>query len=193
MNNENKIKQKMDKNENNINRNEKENYEKKGKENLNKNLEINNNININFPYEEKQENNNKEENDNENNDGYDYRALCSDKVLGRFSLHDKICIINKLNLIVYGRIKKELLMELKKKRFENKILLIKSRFKTALILQKRLHSLVQEKMLRDFNFKKNLKDLRKKLMDEKIEKLKYKNLVFIMKTYGIYHEDKCYR
>ena len=30
-------------------------------------------------------------------------------------------------------------------------------------------------------------------MDEKIEKLKYKNLVFIMKTYGIYHEDKCYR
>ena len=140
--------------------------------------------------EENNTNNNKEE---ENNDFYDYRVLYSDKVLGRFSLHEKISIINKLNIIVMGKIKKELIMELNRKRFENKLLLIKSRYKTALILQKRLHSLVQEKMLRDFNFKKNLKDLRKKLMDEKIEKLKYKNLVFIMRTYGIYREDKYYR
>ena len=172
----------------------------KGKrEDLNKTLKINNSININFTNEQKEEiqnneeNNNENENNDENNDVYDYRILCSDKVLGRFSLHDKICIINKLNMIVYSRIKKELLMELKRKRFENKILLIKSRLKTDLILQKRLHSLIQEKMLRDFNFKKNLKDLRKKLMDEKIEKLKYKNLIFIMRTYGIYREDKCYR
>ena len=140
--------------------------------------------------EENNTNNSKEE---ENNDFYDYRVLYSDKVLGRFSLHEKISIINKLNIIVMGRIKKELIMELNRKRFENKLLLIKSRYKTALILQKRLHSLIQEKMLRDFNYKKNLKDLRKKLMDEKIEKLKYKNLVFIMKTYGIYSENKYYR
>ena len=158
----------------------------KEKEEQNKIIEENNNINniIN------NDNDNKEE---ENSDFYDYRVLYSDKVLGRFSLHEKISIINKLNIIVMGRIKKELIMELNKKRFENKLLLIKSRYKTALILQKRLHSLVQEKMLRDFNFKKNLKDLRKKLMDEKIEKLKYKNLVFIMKTYGIYQENKYYR
>ena len=158
----------------------------KEKEEQNKIIEENNNINniIN------NDNDNKEE---ENSDFYDYRVLYSDKVLGRFSLHEKISIINKLNIIVMGRIKKELIMELNKKRFENKLLLIKSRYKTALILQKRLHSLVQEKMLRDFNFKKNLKDLRKKLMDEKIEKLKYKNLVFIMKTYGIYRENKYYR
>ena len=140
--------------------------------------------------EENNTNNSKEE---ENNDFYDYRVLYSDKVLGRFSLHEKISIINKLNIIVMGKIKKELIMELNRKRFENKLLLIKSRYKTALILQKRLHSLIQEKMLRDFNYKKNLKDLRKKLMDEKIEKLKYKNLVFIMKTYGIYSENKYYR
>ena len=170
-------------------------------------MEINNNLSLNSDNKEKEEKNKiLEENNNnniinnegdnkedDNNDFYDYRVLYSDKVLGRFSLHEKISIINKLNIIVMGRIKKELIMELNKKRFENKLLLIKSRYKTALILQKRLHSLVQEKMLRDFNFKKNLKDLRKKLMDEKIEKLKYKNLVFIMRTYGIYREDKYYR
>ena len=170
-------------------------------------MEINNNLSLNSDNKEKEEKNKiLEENNNnniinnegdnkedDNNDFYDYRVLYSDKVLGRFSLHEKISIINKLNIIVMGRIKKELIMELNRKRFENKLLLIKSRYKTALILQKRLHSLVQEKMLRDFNFKKNLKDLRKKLMDEKIEKLKYKNLVFIMRTYGIYREDKYYR
>ena len=165
--------------------------ESKGQEEQNKILEENNNNNINLNNGNNQENNdNKEE---RNNDFYDYNVLYSDKVLGRFSLNEKINIINKLNIIVMGRIKKELIMELNKKRFENKLLIINSRYKTNLILQKRLHSLIQEKMLRDFNFKKNLKDLRKKLMDEKIEKLKYKNLVFIMKTYGIFREDKYYR
>ena len=79
------------------------------------------------------------------------------------------------------------------KKIENKLLLLKNRYKKDLILQKKLHSIVQEKMLRDINLKKNLKDLRKKLMDEKIEKLNYKNLVFIMRAYGIYREDKNYR
>ena len=170
----------MEKDENNKNNNDKlqeNNSDNKGKQNENNNIVINSNNII----EEK------------NIDLYDYSPLYSDKVLGRFSLSDKINIINKLNIIIYGKIKKELLIELKRKKIENKLLLIKSRYKTALILQKRLHSLVQEKMLRDFNFKKNLKDLRKKLMDEKIEKLKYKNLVFIMRTYGIYREEKNYR
>ena len=135
-------------------------------------------------------NNEENKNNNENNDFYDYKFIDDKNILGRFSLSEKLYIINKLNVIVYNKIKKELMIELSRKRLENKILLIKSRYKTALILQKKLHSLIQEKMLRDFNFKKNLKDLRKKLMDEKIEKLKYKNLVFIMKAYGIYREDK---
>ena len=139
------------------------------------------------------ENKNKCNQSSENNDFYYYGILYGDKILGRFSVQEKIDIINKLNIIVYGKIKKELLMELERKRFENRLLQIKSQYKTALILQKKLHSLVQEKMLRDFFFKKNLKDLRKKLMDEKIEKLKYKNLVFIMKAYGIYRGDKNYR
>ena len=170
----------MEDDENNKNNNDnlqENDCDNKGKQNEKNNIAINTNDII----EEK------------NNDLYDYSPLYSDKVLGRFSLSDKINIINKLNIIIYGKIKKELLIELKRKKIENKLLLIKSRYKTALILQKRLHSLVQEKMLRDFNFKKNLKDLRKKLMDEKIEKLKYKNLVFIMRTYGIYREEKNYR
>ena len=45
-------------------------------------------------------------------------------------------------------------------------------------------------MLRDYNLKRKLKDLRKKLMDEKISCLRNKNLVYIMKTYGIYNENK---
>ena len=164
-------------NKNNNDNLQEKNSDNKGKQNEKNNIVINSNNII----EEK------------NIDLYDYSPLYSDKVLGRFSLSEKINIINKLNIIIYGKIKKELLIELKRKRIENKLLLIKSQYKTALILQKRLHSLVQEKMLRDFNFKKNLKDLRKKLMDEKIEKLKYKNLVFIMRTYGIYREEKNYR
>ena len=134
-------------------------------------------------------NNNNEENNGENN----YNFLKDDKILGRFSLQEKLYIINKLNVIVYNKIKQELMIELKRKRLENKILLIKSRIKTNLILHKKLQSLVQQKMIRDFNFKKKLKDFRKKLMDEKIESLKYKNIVCIMKAYGIYREDKTYR
>ena len=138
--------------------------------------------------------NNKENNKNsENNDCKDYKFLEDKNILGRFSISDKFNIINKLNVLVYNKIKKELMIELKNKRLENKILLIKSRIKTHLILQKKLQSLVQQRMIRDFNFKKKLKDLRKKLMDEKIEKLKYKNIVCIMRAYGIYNEDKSYR
>ena len=173
----------------------------KNDENINSNKNNNDNNEENKKQEEIEQNTNSDnlENKNkcnqssDNNDFYDYGILYGDKILGRFSVQEKISIINKLNIIVYGKIKKELLMELERKRFENKLLQIKSQYKTALILQKKLHSLVQEKMLRDFFFKKNLKDLRKKLMDEKIEKLKYKNLVFIMKAYGIYRGDKNYR
>ena len=182
----------MNKYENKINdlQVKKDNNEIKVKEQINQNLEESNNINLEYNVEEKNVN---QKEKSENNEIFDYNALYSDKILGRFSLQDKLLLINKLNIIVYGKIKKELLMELKRKRFENKLLIIKSRYKTHLILQKRLHSLIQEKMLRDFYFKKNLKDLRKKLMDEKIEKLKYKNLVFVMKSYGIYREEKYFR
>ena len=139
------------------------------------------------------ENNKGNKNNSENNDCNDYKFLEDKNILGRFSISDKFNIINKLNVLVYNKIKKELMIELKNKRLENKILLIKSRIKTHLILQKKLQSLVKKRMIRDFNFKKKLKDLRKKLMDEKIEKLKYKNIVCIMKAYGIFREDKSYR
>ena len=139
------------------------------------------------------ENNKENKNNSENNDCNNYKFLEDKNILGRFSISEKFNIINKLNVLVYNKIKKELMIELKNKRLENKILLIKSRIKTHLILQKKLQSLVQQRMIRDFNFKKKLKDLRKKLMDEKIEKLKYKNIVCIMRAYGIYNEDKSYR
>ena len=173
----------------NSNKNNNDNTEENKKQE-----EINQNSNSdNLENKKNNENKDNYKESSENNDIYDYGILYGDKILGRFTVQEKINIINKLNIIVYGKIKKELLMELERKRFENKLLQIKSQYKTALILQKKLHSLVQEKMLRDFFFKKNLKDLRKKLMDEKIEKLKYKNLVFIMKAYGIYRGDKNYR
>ena len=171
----------MENSENTINEKEKEkesnSINENNKENINK-IENSNNNNIN---------------NKENNDYYDYKFLDDKNILGRFSLSEKLYIINKLNVIVYNKIKKELMIELQRKRLENKILLIKSRIKTHLILQKKLQSLIQQKMIRDFNYKKKLKDLRKKLMDEKIEKLKYKNIVCIMKAYGIYREDKSYR
>ena len=153
------------------------------KDNINK-IENSNSINI---IEDKKEDN------NDNNDLYNFNFLTDKNILGRFTSSEKLYIINKLNVIVYNKIKKELMIELSRKRLENKILLIKSRIKTNLILQKKLQSLIQQKMIRDFNFKKKLKDLRKKLMDEKIEKLKYKNIVCIMKAYGIYTDDKSYR
>ena len=153
------------------------------KDNINK-IENSNSINI---IEDKKEDN------NDNNDLYNFNFLTDKNILGRFTSSEKLYIINKLNVLVYNKIKRELMIELRRKRLENKILLIKSRIKTNLILQKKMQSLIQQKMIRDFNFKKKLKDLRKKLMDEKIEKLKYKNLVFIMKAYGIYRGDKNYR
>ena len=152
-------------------------------------IENQNEIIINYTNKENKENNDNEQGTEE----HSYNFLKDNKILGRFSPQEKLCIINKLNVIVYNKIKQELMIELKRKRIENKILLIKSKIKTNLILHKKLQSLVQQKMIRDFNFKKNLKDLRKKLMDEKIEGLKYKNIVCIMKAYGIYREDKSYR
>ena len=153
------------------------------KDNINK-IENSNSINI---IEDKKEDN------NDNNDLYNFNFLTDKNILGRFTSSEKLYIINKLNVLVYNKIKRELMIELRRKRLENKILLIKSRIKTNLIIQKKMQSLIQQKMIRDFNFKKKLKDLRKKLMDEKIEKLKYKNIVCIMKAYGIYREDKSYR
>ena len=153
------------------------------KDNINK-IENSNSINI---IEDKKEDN------NDNNDLYNFNFLTDKNILGRFTSSEKLYIINKLNVLVYNKIKRELMIELRRKRLENKILLIKSRIKTNLILQKKMQSLIQQKMIRDFNFKKKLKDLRKKLMDEKIEKLKYKNIVCIMKAYGIFREDKSYR
>ena len=153
------------------------------KDNINK-IENSNSINI---IEDKKEDN------NDNNDLYNFNFLTDKNILGRFTSSEKLYIINKLNVLVYNKIKRELMIELRRKRLENKILLIKSRIKTNLILQKKMQSLIQQKMIRDFNFKKKLKDLRKKLMDEKIEKLKYKNIVCIMRAYGIYNEDKSYR
>ena len=153
------------------------------KDNINK-IENSNSINI---IQDKKEDN------NDNNDLYNFNFLTDKNILGRFTSSEKLYIINKLNVLVYNKIKRELMIELRRKRLENKILLIKSRIKTNLILQKKMQSLIQQKMIRDFSFKKKLKDLRKKLMDEKIEKLKYKNIVCIMKAYGIFREDKSYR
>ena len=153
-------------------------------ENKNDDEECENKINLN-------DNNN--ENKEKNDEDDEYKYLKDNKILGRFTFSEKLYIINKLNVIVYNKIKKELMLELNRKKLENKILIIKSRIKTKLILQKKMQSLVQQKMIRDFNFKKKLKDLRKKLMDEKIDNLKYKNIVCIMKSYGIFREDKSYR
>ena len=119
-----------------------------------------------------------------------YNSLFNENILGRFSILEKINIINKLNLILFNKIKKELQLQLKRKQLENELLKLKNNFKDNLIKQKKLYSLIQQKMLRDYNLKRKLKDLRKKLMDEKISCLRNKNLIYIMKTYGIYNENK---
>ena len=119
-----------------------------------------------------------------------YNSLFNENILGRFSILEKINIINKLNLILFNKIKRELQLQLKRKQLENELLKLKNNFKDNLIKQKKLYSLIQQKMLRDYNLKRKLKDLRKKLMDEKISSLRNKNLVYIMKTYGIYTENK---
>ena len=158
--------------------------------------------NLNVSSDNKKEYNEKnDENINDNNDNSDvfedlflkYSSLFNDDVLGRFPVLQKINIVNKLNIILFNKIKKELQLQLKRKQLENEILKIKSGYKDKLIKKKKLYSLIQQKMLKDYNYKRKLKDLRKKLMDERIDLLRYKNLVFIMKSYGIYNEDKHFR
>ena len=147
-------------------------------------------------------NNNKdiiiENNNSNNNDIFDdifvkYNTLFNDNILGRFTVLQKINIINKLNLILFNKIKKELELQLKRKQLENQLLKLRNGYKDKLIKKKKLYSLIQQKMLRDYNFKRKLKNLRKKLMDERINILRYKNLTYIMKNYGIYNEDKFFR
>ena len=147
-------------------------------------------------------NNNKdiiiENNNSNNNDIFDdifvkYNTLFNDNILGRFTVLQKINIINKLNLILFNKIKKELELQLKRKQLENQLLKLRNGYKDKLIKKKKLYSLIQQKMLRDYNFKRKLKDLRKKLMDEKINILRNKNLIYIMKSYGIYNENKYFR
>ena len=154
-----------------------------------KETKINNNYNKDKIIDKNNTNNHKD------NDIYDdiylkYNSLFNVNILGRFTVLQKINIINKLNIILFNKIKKELQLQLKRKQLENKLLKIRNNFKDKLIKKKKLYSLIQEKMLRDYNVKRKLKDLRKKLMDEKISTLRYKNLTYLMKTYGIYNEDK---
>ena len=145
---------------------------------------------------------NKDKNiDNKNDDKTDlfddiflkYNTLFNDDILSRFSVLQKINIINKLNLLLFNKIKKELQLQLKRKQLENQLLKIRNGYKDKLIKKKKLYSLIQQKMLRDYNFKRQLKDMRKQLMDNKINLLRDKNLTYIMKSYGIYNERKSYR
>ena len=122
-----------------------------------------------------------------------YNTLFNDDILSRFSVLQKINIINKLNLLLFNKIKKELQLQLKRKQLENQLLKIRNGYKDKLIKKKKLYSLIQQKMLRDYNFKRKLKDMRKQLMDNKINLLRDKNLTYIMKSYGIYNERKSYR
>ena len=139
-----------------------------------------------------------ENNNSNNNDIFDdiflkYSTLFNDNILGRFTVLQKINIINKLNLILFNKIKKELELQLKRKQLENQLLKLRNGYKDKLIKKKKLYSLIQQKMLRDYNFKRQLKNIRKKIMDERINILRYKNLTYIMKSYGIYNEDKNFR
>ena len=120
-----------------------------------------------------------------------YNTLFNDDILSRFSVLQKINIINKLNLLLFNKIKKELQLQLKRKQLENQLLKIRNGYKDKLIKKKKLYSLIQQ--LRDYNFKRKLKDMRKQLMDNKINLLRDKNLTYIMKSYGIYNERKSYR
>ena len=159
--------------------------------NKNTDNETNDNINSNII--------NDNDNDNDNHSDvfedlfFKYSSLFNDEVLGRFPVLQKINIVNKLNIILFNKIKKELQLQLKRKQLENQLLKIRNGYKDKLIKKKKLYSLIQQKMLRDYNFKRKLKDIRKKLMDEKINILRDKNLTYIMKSYGIYNESKSYR
>ena len=178
------------------------------KQNKNKNLIVSNEINFNFfsnsiknSTESINENKitisgNKEtsnESDNSCNSSDNllsqYNLLLNKNFLGRFSPLEKFNIINKLSIIIFEKIKRDLSLILKRKKFANELLKLKNSYKDKLIQKKLLYSIIQEKMFRDFNCRKKLKDLRKKLMDEKIEKLRYRNQVYIMRTYGIYRPE----
>ena len=181
------------------------------KQNKNKNLSISNEVNFNFfsnnntiknstmPINENEISNieNKEttnepgsSSDNTSNNLLSqYNLFLNKNFLGRFTPIEKFNIINKLSAIIFGKIKRDLSLILKRKKLATELLKLKNSYKDKLIQKKLLYAIIQEKMFRDFNYRKKLKDLRKKLMDEKIERLRYRNQVYIMRTYGIYRAE----
>ena len=180
------------------------------KQNKNKNLTISKEVNFNFfsnnnsiksdsePINENEisisgnkETSNESDNTNNSSDNLlaQYNLLLNKNFLGRFKPLEKFNIINKLSIIIFEKIKRDLSLILKRKKFTNELLKLKNSYKDKLIQKKLLYSIIQQKMFRDFNCRKKLKDLRKKLMDEKIERLRYRNQVYIMRTYGIYRPE----
>ena len=180
------------------------------KQNKNKNLTISKEVNFNFfsnnnsiksdsePINENEisisgnkETSNESDNTNNSSDNLlaQYNLLLNKNFLGRFKPLEKFNIINKLSIIIFEKIKRDLSLILKRKKFANELLKLKNSYKDKLIQKKLLYSIIQQKMFRDFNCRKKLKDLRKKLMDEKIERLRYRNQVYIMRTYGIYRPE----
>ena len=180
------------------------------KQNKNKNLTISKEVNFNFfsnnnsiksdsePINENEisisgnkETSNESDNTNNSSDNLlaQYNLLLNKNFLGRFTPLEKFNIINKLSIIIFEKIKRDLSLILKRKKFANELLKLKNSYKDKLIQKKLLYSIIQQKMFRDFNCRKKLKDLRKKLMDEKIERLRYRNQVYIMRTYGIYRPE----
>ena len=180
------------------------------KQNKNKNLTISKEVNFNFfsnnnsiksdsePINENEisisgnkETSNESDNTNNTSDNLlaQYNLLLNKNFLGRFTPLEKFNIINKLSIIIFEKIKRDLSLILKRKKFTNELLKLKNSYKDKLIQKKLLYSIIQQKMFRDFNCRKKLKDLRKKLMDEKIERLRYRNQVYIMRTYGIYRPE----
>ena len=180
------------------------------KQNKNKNLTISKEVNFNFfsnnnsiksdsePINENEilisgnkETSNESDNANNSSDNLlaQYNLLLNKNFLGRFKPLEKFNIINKLSIIIFEKIKRDLSLILKRKKFANELLKLKNSYKDKLIQKKLLYSIIQQKMFRDFNCRKKLKDLRKKLMDEKIDRLRYRNQVYIMRTYGIYRPE----
>ena len=180
------------------------------KQNKNKNLTISKEVNFNFfsnnnsikndsePINENEisisgnkETSNESDNANNTSDNLlaQYNLLLNKNFLGRFKPLEKFNIINKLSIIIFEKIKRDLSLILKRKKFTNELLKLKNSYKDKLIQKKLLYSIIQQKMFRDFNCRKKLKDLRRKLMDEKIERLRYRNQVYIMRTYGIYRPE----
>ena len=162
------------------------------------NKKENSNSKNNIVMNSKSKTNENKNNTNNNSDAFEdlflkYSSLFNDDILGRFTVLQKINIVNKLNIVLFNKIKKELQLQLKRKQLENELLKLRNGYKDKLIKKKKLYSLIQQKMLKDYNFKRKLKDLRKKLMDERINFLRYKNLMYIMRSYGICNEEKYYR